>query len=178
MRIRRATPEDAAAIASIYAPYVTGSAVSFETSAPDAAEMARRMQEGDGLYPWFVAESDEQRPFGFAYAARFRPRPAYHYAVETSVYLDPSDQGRGTGRLLYSALLETLEKQRFAQAIAAITLPNDASVKLHEALGFVSAGAYRQIGYKGGRWLDVGLWQRALAPATNPPTEPVKLAEL
>lgn len=179
MKIRAATLEDAAAIASIYAPYVTGSSVSFEMSPPDAAEMARRMEAGGGLYPWFVAlDDDGEALIGYAYASQFRPRPAYHYVVETSVYIDPAHQGRGAGRMLYEALLHTLEKQRFAQAIAAITLPNDASVKLHEALGFISAGVYRQVGYKGGRWLDVGLWQRALAPATNPPTEPVKLADL
>lgn len=179
MKIRAATLQDAAAIASIYAPYVTGSSVSFEMSPPDPAEMEKRMAAGGDLYPWFVATEDEGEPIiGYAYATQFRPRPAYHYVVETSVYLDPAHHGRGAGRLLYEALIQRLEKQRFAQAIAAITLPNDASVKLHEAFGFVSAGVYRQVGYKGGRWLDVGLWQRALAPATNPPTEPVKLSEL
>lgn len=178
MRVRAATADDAAAIASIYAPYVTASTVSFETVAPDAAEMRDRMEAGDGLYPWFVAVDEAGRMAGYAYAARFRPRLAYRYCVETSVYLDPAMQGRGIGRLLYRTLIETLEKQRFAQAIAAITLPNDASVRLHEAMGFAAAGVYRKVGYKGGRWLDVGLWQRALAPATNPPTEPLRLAEL
>ncbi|HEY0626422.1 MAG TPA: GNAT family N-acetyltransferase [Allosphingosinicella sp.] len=178
MRVRAATPEDAATIASIYAPYVTGSSVSFEVTPPDEEEMRQRIEAGGGLYPWYAAVTDEERLIGYAYATPFRPRPAYRYAVETSVYLDPAYHGRGAGRLLYQALIRTLEKQRFAQAIAAITLPNDASVRLHEALGFVSAGVYRQVGYKGGRWLDVGLWQRALAPATNPPTEPIRLADL
>ncbi|HWH17400.1 MAG TPA: GNAT family N-acetyltransferase [Allosphingosinicella sp.] len=178
MRVRAATVEDAAAIASIYAPYVKGSSVSFETAAPDEAEMRRRIGVGDGLYPWFAAEAEQGTVIGYAHAAQFRPRPAYHYAVETSVYLDPAYQGRGAGRLLYQALLATLEKQRFVTAIAAITLPNEASVRLHEAVGFAATGVYRQVGYKGGRWLDVGLWQRPLAPATNPPTEPVKLADL
>jgi L-amino acid N-acyltransferase YncA len=178
MRIRAATPDDAAAIASIYAPYVTGSAVSFETVAPDEAEMRRRMELGNGLYPWFAAVDARGALLAYSYAAQFRPRPAYRYAVETSVYVDPEFQGQGAGRLLYDILLRTLEKQLFTQAIAAITLPNDASVRLHEAMGFGSAGVYRQVGYKGGRWLDVGLWQRSLAPATNPPTEPGKFAEI
>lgn len=178
MRIRAATAQDAAAIAAIYEPYVTGSSVSFEMVPPDEQEMRSRMAEGDGLYPWFAAVDDEDALLAYAYATRFRPRPAYHYTVETSVYVAPEHVGRGTGRLLYDVLLRTLEKQRFAQAIAAITLPNDASVSLHEAFGFSAAGMYRQVGYKGGRWLDVGLWQRALAPANNPPTEPVKFTEI
>lgn len=178
MKLRLATPADAALVQTIYAPYVTGSAVSFETHPPGADEMAARMAEGDGLYPWFIAFEDGGEPMGYAYATRFRPRPAYHYTVETSVYLDPEFHGRGAGRALYTLLLATLEKQRFVQAIAAITLPNDASVKLHEKMGFHSAGAYRQVGYKGGRWLDVGLWQRPLAPATNPPTEPLLFANV
>lgn len=178
MKIRPATLEDAAAVAAIYAPYVTGSVVSFETHAPDETEMRSRMEAGSGLYPWFVATDDADGIIGFASACQFRPRPAYHYAVETSLYVDTAAQGRGAGRMLYQELLRTLEKQRFAQAIAAISLPNDMSVRLHEAAGFVSTGLYRQVGYKGGRWVDVGLWQRALAPATNPPTEPIRLHEL
>lgn len=178
MRVRAATPEDAAAIASIYAPYVTGSAVSFETVAPDHAEMRSRMEAGDGLYPWFVAEDDQGRIIAYAYATRFRSRASYRYTVETSVYVDPGFQGRGAGKLLYETLLRTLEKQLFTQAIAVISLPNDTSVRLHEGMGFTPSGMYRQIGYKGGRWLDVGLWQRALAPAHNPPIEPSKFADI
>lgn len=178
MKIRAATLGDAAAIASIYAPYVMGSSVSFETVAPNEAEMRERMAAGGDLYPWFVVEDEQGAMLGYAYATRFRPRPAYHYTVETTIYLDPKAHGQGIGKLLYETLLRTLEKQRFVQAIAAITLPNDASVRLHEALGFKATGVYRQVGYKGSRWLDVGLWQRGLAPATNPPTEPVKLSEI
>lgn len=179
MKLRLASPADAAAIATIYAPYVTSSAASFEMVPPDPSEMQVRMADGGGLYPWLVAlGEDGESIIAYAYAARFRPRPAYRYAVETSVYVDPPYQGRGAGRALYDALLELLERQRFTQAIAGITLPNDASVRLHESRGFKAAGTYRQVGYKGGRWLDVGLWQRALAPATNPPTEPIPYAEL
>lgn len=178
MRVRRLTGADAAAVAAIYAPYVTGSSVSFETVAPDEAEMRKRIEAGADLYPWLGLLNDRDELIAYASACQFRPRPAYRYAVETSVYVDPDHVGKGAGRRLYDVLIRMLEKQHFAQAIAAITLPNDASVKLHEALGFTSAGVYRQVGYKGGRWLDVGLWQRSLAPATNPPTEPLRLSEL
>jgi L-amino acid N-acyltransferase YncA len=172
VRIRAATPDDAAALAEIYAPYVTGSAVSFETEAPDAAEMRARIAAGGALYPWLAAEDEAGAVAGYAYAARFRPREAYRYAVETTIYLRPDAQGRGLGRRLYSPLLAMLETQGFTQAIAAIALPNEASVKLHEKLGFRHAGAYERIGYKVGGWWDVGLWQRPLAPAAEPPAEP------
>ena len=177
MRLRRASPEDAAAIAAIYAPYVTASAVSFETEPPDADAMRARIEAGGELYPWLVAE-EEGEVLGYAYASAFRARPAYRYVVETSVYLAGGAQGRGIGTALYGALIRTLEAQGFAQAIGAITLPNAPSVRLHEALGFVQAGTYRQVGWKMGAWHDVGLWQRALAPATDPPREPVAFADI
>lgn len=175
MRIRAATPGDAAAIADIYAPYVAGSQVSFEVEPPRPDEMLTRMAAGAGLYPWLVAAGEDGEIAGYAYACAFRPRPAYRFAVETSIYLRREAQGRGVGPMLYAPLLELLRAQGFAQAIAAITLPNDASVRLHERLGFGHAGSYRQVGYKLGAWWDVGLWQCPLAPAADPPAEPLPL---
>lgn len=173
MKLRAATSDDAAAIAEIYAPFVTGSAISFETEPPDADAMRARIGAGGGLYPWLVAEAEDGTLAGYAYAARFRDRPAYRFAVETSVYLRTGAGGRGLGRQLYAPLLATLEAQGFTQAIAAITLPNPASVALHERLGFARAGAYRRVGWKLGGWHDVGLWQRPLAGPASPPVEPV-----
>lgn len=170
--LRIATAQDAAAIAAIYAPYVTGTAVSFETDPPDAAEMAARIAANGALYPWLVACDEDQRLLGYAYAAAFRSRRAYRFSVETTVYLHPSATGRGIGRTLYAALIPLLERQGFTQAIAAITLPNEASVRLHEAFGFAPAGVYREVGYKLGEWLSVGLWQRSLAPLSDRPEEP------
>ena len=175
MKLRAATSEDAAAIASIYAPYVTGSFVSFETEAPDESIMAERICAGGDLYPWIIGEEDGAA-MGYAYASAFRTRPAYRYAVETSVYLAQQAQGRGLGRRLYGALIDTLCAQGYAQAIGAISLPNPASVRLHETLGFEHAGIYRKVGWKMGGWHDVGLWQRALAPAGEPPLEPKPLS--
>lgn len=172
MKLRAATPADAAALAGIYAPFVTASAVSFETEPPDAEAMRTRIEAGGDLYPWIVAEADDESLLGYAYAAAFRARPAYRFAVETSIYLRPDAAGRGLGRLLYGPLIATLEAQGFTQAIAAITLPNPASVALHERLGFAPAGAYRQVGWKLGAWRDVGLWQRRLAVAGESPGEP------
>lgn len=178
MKLRAATPDDAAAIAEIYRPYVTDTAISFETEPPGAEAMRARMAEAGPLYPWFVALDREDAILGYAYAAAFRTRPAYRFAVETTVYVRRDAHGHGVGRALYERLIDTLERQGFAQAIAAITLPNAASVRLHEQLGFVAAGVYRRVGHKRGSWHDVGLWQRSLAEPQVPPAEPLSLASL
>lgn len=178
MTIRLATADDAAAIAAIYAPYVTDTPISFEADAPDEAEMRRRISEGGILYPWLLAEDEDGALLGYASASRFRPRHAYRFAVETSVYLDQGATGRGLGRGLYERLLAILTAQGFTQAIAAITLPNPASVTLHELLGFVVAGTYRDVGQKFGAWHSVGLWQNRLAEAVSDPEEPRPFAEV
>jgi phosphinothricin acetyltransferase len=171
VRTRRATADDAAAIASIYAPYVRASVVSFETEAPDEDEMRSRIAALGDLYPWLVACSEEG-VLGYAYACAFRSRPAYRFTVETTVYVADGAHRRGVGGSLYRALLPLLEGQGFTQAIGAITIPNEASIRLHEALGFVRAGTYEKVGFKLGEWRSVGLWQRALAPITARPEEP------
>jgi L-amino acid N-acyltransferase YncA len=176
MKIRAATADDAAAIASIYAPYVAGSIVSFETQPPDADEMAQRIAEAGDLYPWFAACDEDGALLGYAYAAAFRSRPAYRFTVETTVYVADGAHRRGIGTSLYRALLPVLEGQGFAQAIAAITLPNEASVRLHEALGFSQIGTYEKVGFKFREWRSVGLWQRALAPLSTRPEEPKPFA--
>ncbi|MEZ0497765.1 arsinothricin resistance N-acetyltransferase ArsN1 family B [Sphingomonas sp. IW22] len=166
--IRAAEPADASAIAAIYAPFVLSGTVSFESEAPDARTMRARMTASEGLYPWLVA-TDGDAVVGYAYAGRFRDRPAYHWTVETSIYLAGDAQQRGVGRLLYEALIDTLRAQGFVHAIGAIALPNDASIKLHEQVGFRRAGVIREAGFKFGRWIDVGFWQCELAEAATPP---------
>jgi len=172
VRVRRATADDAAAIATIYAPYVEASVVSFETEAPDAAEIAHRMAALGDLYPWLAACDEDGEMLGYAYACAFRPRPAYRFSVETTVYVAERAHGCGIGSALYGALLPILEAQGFVQAIGAITIPNDASIALHEKFGFVRAGIYEKVGYKLGDWRSVGLWQRPLAPMMPSPEEP------
>ncbi|MBV9984197.1 GNAT family N-acetyltransferase [Bradyrhizobium sp.] len=178
MKLRAPTPDDAAAVADIYALYVRETAITFELDAPCAEEMRARMAAVADAHPWLVAEETDGTIAGYAYACPFRPRPAYRFAVETTVYLRPEATGRGLGTSLYRPLLRTLEAQGYTQAIAAIALPNEPSVTLHERLGFVHAGTYDRVGYKLGRWLDVGLWQRALAAAGDPPAEPLPLSAL
>lgn len=177
MKLRLATAQDAAAMAALYAHYVTETAVSFETEPPSEAEFRSRLAAGP-IHPWLAALDDEGRLLGYASATAFRGRPAYRFTVETSVYLDRAAQGRGIGRRLYAALIPLLERQGFAQAIAAITLPNAASVRLHESFGFIPAGVYRQVGYKLGQWHSVGLWQRPLASLPDRPQPPRPFAPL
>ncbi len=166
-------------IAAIYAPHVTSGTVSFEIEAPDTRTMRSRMAASDGFYPWLVAtDGDEDGVLAYAYAARFRERPAFRYVVETSIYVAGPVQGQGTGRLLYRALIDTLRAQGFTQAIGAIALPNDHSIALHEATGFRRAGVYREVGYKHGRWIDVGFWQCELNDSAVPPAEPRPFSEV
>jgi L-amino acid N-acyltransferase YncA len=177
--IRLAAEEDSAALAALYRPYVEKSRISFEEIAPDAEEMARRMRgERPGFHPWLIAEEEDRRILGFATSAPFRTRAAYRWAVEIGIYLTSEAQGRGIGRELLSRLLELLEHQGYVAAIGAIALPNDASVALHERLGFAYAGAYRGVGFKHGEWLDVGLWEKELTPRSATPAEPRPFAGL
>lgn len=173
--IRLASESDAAALAAIYRPYVEQSRISFEEAAPDAAEMARRM--ANPIHPWLVAEQ-AGRVIGYASTAPMRNRRVYRWSVETGIYLDPANQGRGIGRLLLDAHLALLTKQGFVTAIAGIALPNDPSVALHEKLGFTLSGIERGVGFKDGQWVDVGRWQRDLAPRNARPAEPVSYAEI
>lgn len=172
MTVRLATADDAAAIATIYAPFVTGTAVSFELEPPTEAEMRGRIESGGDLYPWFVACGADGAVLGYAAASQFRARRAYRFSVETSVYVAPDAHRRGLASALYARLLETLTAQGFVQAIGSITLPNAASVALHEKMGFRQAGTYRDVGFKLGAWRSVGLWQRPLAPLAESPGEP------
>ena len=175
--IRLAEAGDAAAIAAIYAPFVTDTPVSFEETAPDAAEMARRIAgDGRGLHPWLVAEIDG-KVVAYASSSPFRARPAYRWSVETGVYCAPQARGRGIGRLLMERMLELLTRQGFTAVVAGITLPNEASVALHEKLGFAPTATYRDTGFKLGAWRTVQVFARDLAPRLTPPPELRRFAD-
>lgn len=172
--IRDADPaRDGAACAAIYAPHVEGSAVSFEERAPNAEEMAARIERYAGSHAWLVAEQEGQ-VVGYAYATAFNERPAYRWSAGVSVYVAAASRSRGVGRALYEALFDRLRERGFHMACAGITLPNESSVSLHESLGFEPVGVNREIGWKQGAWRDVGWWQLELAPAgVGPPPEPL-----
>ena len=159
--LREAVLADAERVAAIYAPYVHETAVSFEETAPDAAEFARRIERSITGWQWLVAELDG-RVIGYAYGSQHRDRAAYRWSVEVSVYLASGFQRRGIGRTLYTRLLADLAAKGFCHAFAGTTLPNEASVQLHTAMGFAPIGVFREIGWKFGRWHDVAWFQKTL----------------
>ena len=166
MDIRHAnSARDAEAVAAIYEPFVTDTPISFEDVAPTAAEMAGRIERLTETHAWLVAE-DGDEILGYAYGCPHRERAAYQWATEVSVYVDPRHHRRGAGRALYEALFPRLGERGYRLALAGIALPNDASVGLHEACGFEPVGVYRRIGFKQGKWWDVGWWQLEL-PASQ-----------
>lgn len=171
--VRPADPErDAAACAAIYAPHVDPGFASFEASAPDAAEMGRRIASAARTHAWLVHERDGETA-GYAYAGPHRERAGFRWSAEVAVYVGDAHVGQGVGRALYGALLPLLAEQNLRWALAGIALPNPASVRLHEALGFELVGVYGSIGYKAGAWRDVGWWRRELGPVDgDPPPEP------
>ena len=161
MHIRLATLEDAPAIAAIYRPYVEDSIVSFELVAPSKATMRERMAKVLARLPWLVYEL-EGTVIGYAHASPHRDRAAYQWSVDVSVYLHRGLQRRGLGRALYTELFALLVQQGYYTAFAGISLPNAASVGLHENFGFEPVGVYRNAGFKFDAWHDVGWWQKPL----------------
>jgi L-amino acid N-acyltransferase YncA len=176
-KIRIAEPADSPAVLAIYAPFCNSSSTSFETVAPSAQQMAKRIDGTTAEYPWLVCEVDDVLA-GYVYASRHRERAAYRWMVEVTVYISDCFRRRGVGRALYTSLFAILAEQNFCKAFAGITLPNPQSVGLHEALGFKLIAVYPGVGYKLGRWLDVGWWQLQLRPEEIPPPEPVPFSSI
>ena len=171
MIIRAATPADAGALADIYGHHVLQGLGTFEEIPPPADDIAGRLAAVQALgLPYLVAE--EGGLLGFAYAGPFRPRSAYRYAVEDSVYVAPAAIGRGVGRALLSAVIAACEAKGLRQMIAVIgDSGNAASIGLHAALGFQPAGVGRSMGFKHGRWVDIVWMQRPLNQGGDAPPE-------
>jgi L-amino acid N-acyltransferase YncA len=175
--IRLATADDAPFIQAIYAPIVRETTISFETEPPDAAEIAARIAKVQQMYPWLVLEQDGIFA-GYAYATRQRDRAAYQWNVEVSVYVDPAQQGKGVGWALYETLFNILRRQGFYNAYAIITLPNPASVAIHEKVGFRFLTQLPETGYKFGAWHATGWWALELQPKPANPPPPIPLRQL
>ncbi len=158
--LRPAREADAGAISRIYNHYVRDTIITFETEEVSADDIAQRMAETAqfGL-PWLAVDADGAVA-GYAYASRWKGRCAYRYSVESTIYLDPAHTGRGLGRPLYAALLDAIRDTGMHAVIGGISLPNAASIGLHEALGFRAVGRFAEVGYKFDRWIDVGYWQK------------------
>jgi L-amino acid N-acyltransferase YncA len=169
--VRDGTPEDAAACAAIYAPYVTGTAITFELVPPSPEEMRQRIAAALASHAWVVLE-DGGRLVGYAYGGPFAKREAYRWSCEVSVYLELGRRRTGGGRALYEALFQRLSARGFRTIAAGMTLPNEASAGLHRALGFVQVGTFKNIGFKHDSWHDVAWLQRSLDGGEDPPAEP------
>ena len=168
LTIRPAEEADAPALLAIYRPFVESTAVSFETIAPTAQAFIERIARAVAGWQWLVAERDGQC-IGYAYGSSHRERPAYRWSVEVSAYVHPLHHRQGVGHLLYVRLLEELAAKGFCNAYAGATLPNEASVALHRAVGFQSIGTFKAVGRKFGRWHDVAWFHRVLRD--SPPSE-------
>ncbi|MBI2813072.1 MAG: N-acetyltransferase [Opitutae bacterium] len=160
--LRSATLTDDDALADIYNHYVAHTIITFEEEAVTAADMAARIAETlDASRPWFVWE-EQGRVLGYSYASGWKSRCSYRFSLETTVYLDKDATGRGLGTRLYTALIDSLRQTKTHALIGGISLPNAASVALHEKLGFAKIGHFKQVGWKFGQWIDVGYWELML----------------
>jgi phosphinothricin acetyltransferase len=171
VQVRDASAADAEACAAIYTPYVTGTAITFELDPPTAEDMAERIAKAQSTHAWLVLE-DDGAVVGYAYGGPMKPRPAYRWSCEVSVYVASSHHRTGAGRRLYNALFDRLSERGYRTAVAGVTLPNPASEALHKSLGFDPIGTYRNIGWKFDSWHDVAWSQRPLAKLPDPPEEP------
>jgi phosphinothricin acetyltransferase len=175
-QVRIATEADATAIASIYAPYVRDTVFTFEEQAPSPEEMGARLRKIIVGHPFLVFQEDGA-VLGYAYASPHKERAAYRWSVDVAVYVAASEHRRGIGRALYGSLLDILARQGFHTAYAGVTLPNENSIGLHEAMGFRHFATYPEVGFKFGEWRDVGWWTLPLSP-NDRPSEPVAFSEL
>lgn len=160
--IRAATGDDAGAVAAIYNHYIATTTISFEEHPVAAAEMAGRIASVGATLPWLVFEQDGV-VVGYAYATPWRARSAYRFSVESSVYVSPEHPRRGIGSRLYRALLDELRPRGLHMVIGGIAQPNEASVALHEAMGFEKVAHFKEVGMKFGRWIDVAYWELRLS---------------
>ena len=175
--IRLATPADAEGILTIYAPYIENTSFTFETEVPSVKDFGERINSYLINWPWIVCEIDGIIA-GYAYATRHRERTAYQWCTESSIYIHDSFQRSGIARALYSALFNILKMQGFRNVYAVINLPNDKSVSFHESLGFIYFATYEKVGYKLGKWKNVGWWKLCINEYADKPAAPVKFSEL
>jgi phosphinothricin acetyltransferase len=175
--VRLATLADAAGVHAIYAPIVRDTVISFEYEPPTVDEMRVRMAKVLEHFPWLVYDRDGE-VLGYAYASRHSERAAYDWSANVSVYVAAEARRMGVGMALYRALFDLLRRQNIVNVYAGITLPNPASVGLHESLGMTPVGVYHQVGYKFGAWHDVGWWELALVERPAAPAPVVAVAKV
>ena len=175
--IRIATDADASSILDIYAPYIANTSYTFETEVPSVDSFKERINSYLQNWPWLVCDINGVIA-GYAYAGRHRERIAYQWSVESSVYIHDNYQREGVGKALYTALIQILKLQGYRNLYAVINLPNDKSVAFHEKLGFKYFATYKNVGYKLGKWKDVGWWLLQLNEYSHEPSPPIKFSEM
>ena len=175
--IRTATPDDSESILKIYAPYIVKTSYTFETEVPTVDSFKERISSYLKNWPWLVCELDGVIA-GYAYGTRHRERVAYQWSIESSVYVHDDYQRMGVARAIYTALINILKLQGFRNLYAVINLPNDKSVSFHEKLGFEYFATYKNVGYKLGRWKNVGWWQLQLNEYSLEPEPPMNFSTL
>jgi len=177
IEVRLVTEEDAAQIREIYSPNILDNAISFETEVPSIEEMTTRIKTFLQKYPWIVCVIDGKIA-GYVYASKHRDREAYQWSCECTIYMNNDFKGKGIGRELYQLLFEILKLQEFRNVYGVITLPNQASVAIHESCGFKHFATYENIGYKFGIWHSVGWWKLQINQYNLQPPPPLKFSEL
>lgn len=177
MIIRQANKNDASAILDIYKPYIKNTSFTFETEVPALDDFQKRINDYLENWPWLVCEDNKQIA-GYAYGSKHRERKGYQWCVESSIYIHDDYLHRGVGKVLYETLLEILKKQGYRNVYAVINLPNERSVKFHEKCGFVFFAMYPNVGYKMGKWKNVGWWQKNLNEYNSEPDPPSKFSEM
>ena len=175
--IRLATPSDAKGILDIYASYISDTSFTFETEVPSEAAFADRISTYLQTWPWLVCEVNGVIA-GYAYATRYRERAAYQWCTEASIYMHDDYQRFGIARALYSALFEITKRQGFRNIYAVINLPNEKSVAFHESMGFKWFATYEKVGYKLGKWKNVGWWQLSINEYGDEPSPPIKFYDM
>jgi L-amino acid N-acyltransferase YncA len=159
LQIRPCRPEDISHICEIYNHYIRHTTITFEEEPLEPAQMHSRVAAYARQFPWLVG-IDDGDVIGYAYASKWKERAAYRHTAESTIYLKEGQAGKGHGRALYAALLEELDAQGCHVVLGCIAIPNEASVGLHERMGFQKVAHFHEVGFKHGRWLDVGYWQR------------------
>ena len=177
IEVRLAAPNDAGEIIDIYSPSVLVTATSFETVVPPIEEMQKRIAFCLEKFPWIVCVIDGKIS-AYVYGSKHREREAYQWSCECSVYVGDEFKGKGIGKILYQLLFEIMKMQGFRNVYAGITLPNEASVHLHEKCGFRSFAMYENVGYKFGNWHTVGWWKLQINNYDLEPPPPLKISEL
>lgn len=177
IKIRTATPEDAEALAAIYAPYVENTSITFEYTVPSVEEFAERIRHTLTRYPYLTAEKNGI-PIGYAYASAFKGRAAYDWSVETSIYVSQNLRSSGVGSLLYQKLEKYLTAQHICNVCACITYPNPPSISFHEKLGYKTVAHFHASGFKQGEWHDMIWMEKTLCPHPVPPLPFIPFPEL